>query len=355
MVFSEVGPALTIIGECAKREKRTCMRSIILLLAAVCGVYGQEVEEGKSPQEIEQELESAEAQFERAKKMINPYYQGPLLTPGAGMAPPGVGNIQPYVFVNDNYAAFNEDRESVGLPSSQVNLNPLMYITTGITDTMDCVVLIQGDANWQFGQSGGGFGDVAAAVGWPILRQTVHLPAIKFNIGEVFPTGKYQHLDSHLLNSTGGGSYQTTFSLGVAKLVLWTTSHPVNLRWYCGYTIQTPVQVRGFNSYGGGSDTKGTVHPGSIFATDLGIEVALTQKWVFCTDFVYKAASPTRFFGTSTHPVGNGSADNLSICPGLEYSWNPNLGILVGAWFSVYGRNSNNFASAIVSLSYTFP
>ena len=47
-------------------------------------------EEHKSPEQIEQELQSAEAQFQRAKKMFNPWYTGPLQTPGASMMPPEI-------------------------------------------------------------------------------------------------------------------------------------------------------------------------------------------------------------------------------------------------------------------------
>lgn len=327
------------------------MKYRIAFLFAISCLFGQV----ESPQELEQELEAAQAQFERAMKMINPYYQGPLLTPGAGMAPPGAANVQGYLFVNDNYAAFDEDRHSVDLTSSQINVNPAAYLTFGVTDSMDATVVVQGDANWQFGKSGGGFGDVFAAVGWPILRQTRYLPAIKFSIGETFPTGQYEHLDSHLLNSTGGGSYQTQFGLGIAKLILWTTQHPVYLRWWAGYTVPTKVHVSGYNAYGGGHGTHGTVHPGNLFQTDFGFELCLTQRLVFCTDLVYKAANRTTFSGTTVLPVGGGYSDNLSIAPGFEYSWNPNLGVLGGVWFSVYGRNSPNFVSGIFSVSYSFP
>ncbi|HSX11531.1 MAG TPA: hypothetical protein VLF94_07455 [Chlamydiales bacterium] len=330
------------------------MKKVISLLLVVACLWSQE-EVHKSPEQIAQELQAAEDQFNKAKKMINPYYQGPLLTPGAGMTAPGTGGVQTYVFVNDNYAAFNKDRHSVGFTSSQVNFNPAVYISTGITKTMDGVVVIQGDENWQFGRSGGGFADMFASVGWPIYVQSVYVPAFKFNVGVVFPTGKYQHLDKHLLNSTGGGCYQVQFSLGTEKLILWTTQHPVNLRWFFGYTVPTNVHVSGYNSYGGGKGTKGVVRLGNIFATDLGIEISLTKRWVFCTDFVYKATNRTTFHGTTTNPVGGGFSDNLSIAPGFEYTWSPNLGFLAGAWFSVYGRNSANFASAILSLSYAFP
>lgn len=331
------------------------MKQVFLLLLAVICIQAKDIAIDKSPEQIAQEIKEAEDQFARAKNMINPYYQGPLLTPGAGMCPPGVGNVQGYVFVNDNYAAFNADRHSVKLRSRQINLNSALYLTTGITNTMDGVIVIQGEGNWQFGQSGGGFGDVSAAVGWPILLQTIYLPAIKFNVGEVFPTGTYQRLHTNALNATGGGSYQTQFSIGTAKLVLWTTPHPVNLRWFFGYAIASTVAVRGVNVYGGGQDTRGTVRPGNVFSTDFGVEIALTQRCVFCTDFVYKAANKTTFHGTSTTPVGSSSNDNLSIAPGFEYSWNPNLGVLAGTWFSIYGRNSANFVSGIFSVSYSFP
>lgn len=326
----------------------------LLLLVSICA-YGQEAQVHKTPEQIAQELQVAENQFDRAKKMINPYYQGPLLTPGAGMTPPGMAGAQGYVFVNDNYAVFNKKRSSVSLPNSLINVNPALYVSTGITKTMDCVLVVQGDGNWQAGKSGSGFGDMYASVGWPILVQTVHLPAIKFNVGETFPTGNYQRLSPDLLDSTGGGSYQTQFSIGIAKLVLWTTQHPVNLRWWFGYTVPTSVDVRGFSTYGGDKTTKGTVRPGNSFSTDLGIEVAITQKWVFCTDFVYKAQNKTTFHGKTILPVGSGYGDNFSICPGFEYSWNPNLGVLAGVWFSVYGRSSPNFVSGIISISYAFP
>lgn len=331
------------------------MKKYLFLLIAF-SLFSQDAQRPiKTPQQIQQEIQVAEVQFEKAKKMFNPYYQGPLLTPGAGMTPPGSANVQGYVFVNDDYADFNEDRHSVSLPSSLINLNPAAYFTFGITDTMDGVVVLQGDGNWQYHHSGGGFGDASVSVGWPILVQTRYLPAIKFNIGETFPTGKYQNLDKHLLNSTGEGSYQTQFSIGTAKLILWTTRHPVYLRWWFGYTIPSTVHVTGYNSFGGGPGTRGVVRPGNIFATDLGVEISITQKWVFCTDFVYKTVGLTQFHGRTILPMEHESSDNLSIAPGFEYSWNPNLGVIAGVWFSVYGRNSANFVNGIVSVSYSFP
>jgi hypothetical protein len=97
------------------------------------------------------------------------------------------------------------------------------------------------------------------------------------------------------------------------------------------------------------------VHPGNTFSSGVGIEVSMTQRWVLATDIVYKMQARTKFQGTTVAPVGGGFSDQLSLAPAIEYNWSPNLGAIVGAWFSVYGRNSPQFASGVCSLTYTFP
>jgi hypothetical protein len=336
------------------------MRKIVLFFFAANFLFAQ----GKSPQEIEIELEAAEAQFETALLMFNPYYQGPLITPSASMTPPGVGNLQPYLFAKESYATYDKQRHSVSMPHNVTNVNPQVILQTGITDTLDIAVTVQGDGNWQAGHSGGGFGDVSAVIGFPITRQSRYVPAIKFSIGESFPAGKYEHLSSNGLglSATGSGSYQTIFGLCASKLLFWTTQHPLNIRAYCGYVVPSKVKVEGFNAYGGGFGTKGTVRPGNTLNADLGIELSITQKWVLATDIVYTSTSLTKFYGYpgvgadgKPASVGTGYSDNLSIAPAFEYNWNANLGIVVGAWFSVYGRNSLSFASGVFTVSYTFP
>ena len=144
--------------------------------------------------------------------------------------------------------------------------------------------------------------------------------------------------------------------------MFYSTAHPVNTRLSLAYTVSCPVKVHGFNAYGGGYGTKGTVHPGDKFSADLGIEVSLTQRWVFCNDFIYSYTDRTKFHGNpgrtasgGTAGIGKGYSDNFNLAPGIEYNWNENLGVLGGVNFSVYGRNSSNFVNAILSVEYTFP
>lgn len=318
----------------------------------------------RTPQQIEQELQAAEAQFKRAQEMFSPWYTGPLITPGASMMPPGNGNTQPYIFVTDTYAAFNKDRESIGFVSNQIQLQSTANIQTGITDNMDINVSVAGFGNWQFDHSGGGFGDMGVTLGFLIYKQTRYVPQAKFTVSETFPTGKYKNLNNngYRLDGVGAGAYATQFGLAFSKVILWTTKHPMNLRCFFGYKLSTVVDVSGFNSYGGGFGCEGRVRPGNTFSADFGYEISLTQSWVAAIDVVYTATNETKFHGNpgtlatgAPSGVGGPYSDNLSLAPAIEYNWNPNLGLIAGAWFSVYGRSSGNFASGIVSLTYSFP
>lgn len=322
--------------------------------------------EHKSPEEIQAELDSAEAQFARAQKMFNPWYTGPIVTASPSMMPVGQGNMQPYLFIADNYAAFNEDRESIGLPSNLVQVKGQYVLQTGVSETTDFIIVPGGIASWQSGQFGGGFLDLSATYGFLVHSQTRYTPQVKFQITETFPTGKYQNLSFNglMLNATGAGCYSTQFGLIFGKLFFWTTQHPFNTRLFFGYQVSTSVHVENFNAYGGGFKTRGTVHPGNNFQADLGLELSLTEKWVLATDIVYTATNRTTFSG---HPgftdigehtpasVGSGYNDNLSIAPAIEYNWSSSAGFIGGAWFSVYGRNSLNFAQAVLSITYGFP
>lgn len=334
------------------------MKKIFFFLFSFLCLSAQE-----SPQKIEKELMSAEAQYERAKKMFNPWYTGPLVTPSASMMPPGSADIQPYLFIGGNYGTYNKDREAVSIPHNSYSLQETTILLTGVTDSVDFTIATGGIANWENHKNGGGYNDVTATVGFCILKQTLYIPAMKFTIAETFPTGKYKNLSSNGLglNATGGGSYQTQFGLGMSKIIWWIYEHPLHLRYFVGYTVPTPVHVKGFNAYGGGFGTHGIVHVGKSFTSDLGMEWSFTQRWVLAMDVVYVLQNETKFHG---HPgvlangapaaVGTGYNDNLSLAPALEYNWNENLGVVAGVQFSVYGRNSPVFAKGQFSVTYTW-
>lgn len=317
-----------------------------------------------SPQQVQREIQQADQEFNQALKLFNPWYTGPLITPGASMMPVGSANVQPYLFVTDTYASFNKERDSISLPNSLIQLQGSSTIQTGITDNFDFTLGVSGVSNWQANSHGGGFGDMNIVGGLLIYSQTRYVPQMKFTITQIFPTGKYNDLNTNglNLNATGAGAYSTRFGFGTSKVLFWWTQHPLNLRAFVGYQLSTTVHVKNFNAYGGGFGTRGKVRPGHTLSVDFGAEYSLTQRWVLATDVVYTATDRSHFHGTpgtlangAPATVGTDYSDNLSLSPAIEYNFSPNLGIIAGAWFSVYGRNSGNFASGVISVSYSFP
>jgi len=319
-----------------------------------------------TPEQIEVQLESAEDEYNRALKMFNPWYTGPLQTPSATHMPRGSGNFQPYFIFTDNYAAFDKRRKSISLPNSQWNFQQANTLQTGLTDSLDIILGWSESINWQQSKVGGGYGDTGVTLGFMIQNQTPYIPGVKFSVKQTFPTGKYKNLstDGLGLNSTGGGAYATQFSLATSKLLFWSTPHPLNTRLFCSYQISTDTHVSNFNSYGGGFNTKGKVRPGHVLTADLGLELSINQNWVIANDVVYQAFNSTKFHGTPGTTTKNGStlastgkgySDQLSLSPAIEYNWNENVGLIAGVQFTVYGRNSSNFVSGQISVSWSFP
>ena len=339
------------------------MKKLIFLLFISSALFAQQ--QNLTPQQIQQQLNEAEALFKRAEGMFNPWYTGPLLTPSATMVPPGMMSTQPYIFITDTYAVFDRHRNSHTLKNSVISFNPAggPVAQIGVTNHFDVTISSQAFVNWQAGRHGGGVGDTSLAIGFCMQDQTPWVPKAKFVIKQSFPTGRYQHLnhDGLGLGATGSGCYRTTFGFATGKLLFWETQHPVNTRLFFGYTVSQAAKVHGFNTYGGGFGTRARVRPGNEITADAGIEVSLTQSWVVCFDLAYTAQNATKFSGnpgtTATGdiaPLGKGYSDNLSLAPGIEYNLNDHSGFVFGGWFSVYGRNSGNFGSGIASFYYVF-
>jgi hypothetical protein len=335
------------------------MRHLFLFFLIPFALSAQNSTPHKSPEEIQQELDSAEAQFSRAQKMFNPWYAGPLVTPSASMMPPGSANIQPYLFIDGNYAAFNKQRQSVAIPHNLYQLRVIAPMQIGVTDSTDVVVAPSAIASWQNHHGGGGFGDLGLTYGFKIFGETLYIPKFKFTIAETFPTGKYKNLRSTGLDASGGGSYQTQFGFAAGKVIWWTYPNPMNTRIFIGYNIATTVDVTGFNAYGGGHGTKGRVRPGNTLTADFGYEVSFSQCWVAAIDVVYVAQNATKFHGipgtaADGTPAVTGTAysDNLSLAPAIEYNFSDVFAILWGVQFSVYGRNSANFVNGQFSVEY---
>lgn len=317
----------------------------------------------KSPEEIQFEIDQAQSDFETAKEMFIPWYTGPLITSSANNVPKGKTNIQVYLFFLWQYGQYAQNRKMHRVPSIYT-LNPLLVLQRGLTDWLDITATPQGFFRWRKDESAQEFGDLAVTFGIQLLKETPHVPSIRFTIGESFPTGKYKHLSSRKagIDATGSGAFETAIGLNISKILWWNKLHPTAVRFVTNYTMPDhDARVRGFNAYGGGSGTKGHVRVGNTLNLDLGVEVSINQRWVFATDVAYTYSERNIFTGTPGFsapgvPAGNGSpsSDQLSFAPAIEYNVSDSAGFIGGIWFTVTGRNSSSFLGAVLSYTYLF-
>lgn len=311
---------------------------------------------------VDEQVAQAEKDFQIARKMFNPWYAGPLLTPGAHNVPPGDFVIQPYLFVKNTFAQFNGNRRSVNIDDIWT-VNPTFLFQMGWLSWLDFTINVQGVYNTQKSNHSFYSGDTSLSWGIQLMKEDPYRPAVRFVIGESFPCGRYSKLDPKKggIDATGTGSYITTFSLNVSKVIWWVLDHPFAWRFSVNYSIPTTVHVKNYNAYGGGIGTDGRVRPGNSIAADTSIELSFTQKWVLAIDLVYTYANHATFSGHKGRlpsgmiaSVGGPSNDNLSCAPAIEYNPSDHLGFLAGVWFTITGRNSSDFISGVFTMYYAW-
>ncbi len=315
-----------------------------------------------SPEAIQRHVDYLEARFETAEGIFNPWYTGPLLTPSAYLIPPGKVNLQPYFFITTSHAIFDQSGKARTIP----RFNQLLFslnIQTGIFDWMDVIFVVKGLRNSNAQYAALNLGDSLVTLGFRLLKETPHTPAIKLSLQELFPTGNYQHLDPKKkdVDASGIGVYQTTAILSLSKTVWWLLMHPMNFRLSSRWNIPATSKISGETLYGGGNGTRGKIRLGNGVSFDFGWQFSLNQPWVLTLDVIYFYLQKTTFSGNpgisaSGRPnhVGIPYLDQLSLAPGIEYNLNENFGFVGGYWFAAWGRNSPKFSSGVASFCWTF-
>ena len=184
-------------------------------------------------------------------------------------------------------------------------------------------------------------------------------PAVKLALKANAPLGKYQKLNPNDkgTDAGGGGSWNPAVGLVFSRLFHYTGVHFLAARLALLYAVPNSVHVKGLNVYGGGRGTHGTVYPGPFFTADLGLEYTLAQKWALALDVFYVHENHTRFKGTKgetngiPNNMGGPSSEQISLAPAIEYNWNANYGVIAGVWFSVAGRNAEEFINGVIAIN----
>lgn len=298
---------------------------------------------------------------EAAEKAMGPWLTGPLLTPSGNAVPYGHVNIEPYVFVTKNIGFWN-NRWQLHRQADSNSINFQLSTQIGLTKSVELSMTPQVMHTKKDGFQSTSFGDLPAKLGFQLMRDDPNgwKPSMKFNLGEIFPTGVYSDLnpDNASSDATGAGGFMTTLDLVVSKVFYFGQQHFLATRANLSYAFNTRTEVSGFNAYGGGFDTEGIVDPGNSFTAALGLEFTLTRHWALAADFLFIHEGETKFSGTpgtkkdgTLASIGNGEVFQYSVAPAIEYNYNAHVGVIFGYWFDFYGKNTKEFESWIGAIN----
>ena len=290
-----------------------------------------------------------------------PWLTGSLITPSSLTVPGGHFDIEPYFYATFETGNYNSHWHAES-QKTFLEISAQYWFEFGLTPWMDLEIIPTFSYNHCNHVGQWVWNDFIVLTDFQLYPGSFPpnaplRPAVKLTFGEVFPVGKYQHLATNGFSTDEGGqgSFQTFVGLTLGQLFQFSTYHFFNLRAYIQYTLPSPVQVHGRNSYGGAAGTHGTVYPGQSLVAEIGAEYTLTENWVLACDWAATWAKRTKFVGErGGTKVGDGSSAQFSLAPAIEYNWNSRVGIISGCWFTVAGRNSTQFYSSVTALNYYY-
>ncbi len=294
----------------------------------------------------------------------SPWFTGPLLCPSSNVIRQGHFGVEPYLFAFASTGIYDNGWKAQET-STLWNINNQTLFGIGIFEWMSCQFTTSVFWNYSQGVAHWENGDWYAQCDFQLLQPNQlswqWLPSIKFTLRETIPLGRYRNLNpaNFRTDVSGAGSWVTTAALIFGKLIHIKKDHYLSLRSFFSFNIPAPVQVKGFNAYGGGYKTRGRVFPGVFGVADLAFEYCISKRWVLAMDLVGEWSAKNRFSGNRgvgidgrPASIGSKASVEYSLAPALEYNWNEHLGIIAGPWFTVAGKNTIQFFSGVVALSY---
>jgi hypothetical protein len=282
---------------------------------------------------------------------------GPILTPNPTTVLPGHPGLELDLIASKEYG-FYDSKGRLKTTPDLWGIRPLFDFQVGFNKVLGAELIGSMITNFRQGKSSTHLADTIFRLGFQIAtdKDDSFIPDFRILIQETFPTGNYQKLSPQKMgtDSTGQGSFQTGIQFVFQKAFLAKKSHPFRLRASIGYFVPSAVAVKGLNCFGGDSRTKGTVCLGKYYSGFLYGEWALSRRWAVACEFNYLEGEKGRFTRKSGMEITIPSFRQLSFLPEIQHTYTENVGIIVGGWFTVSGKNSPAFGKVFGSALFIF-
>lgn len=282
------------------------------------------------------------------------WWTGPMLAPSAATLPRGHFLIEPYLY--DVIAVHSNSFGSL----TYVNYGLADRVTVGLIPTAGFNQLSSGPSS-----SGVGLGDLTLQTQYRLTKfhEGSWIPTTSVAVQETLPTGKYDRLGDRPSDGLGSGAYTTTLALYSQTYFWLPNSRILRVRFNVSQGLSNNVNVKDVSVYGTEAGFRGHAKPGSSFFVDASWEYSLTRRWVLALDATYRHNGNTRATGYNTldpssaqHPSGlqldSGSSEAFGFAPAIEYSWKPNLGVLVGTRVIPAAHNTHASITPAVAINF---
>ncbi|HWE44863.1 MAG TPA: transporter [Caulobacteraceae bacterium] len=288
------------------------------------------------------------------------WWTGPLLANTAATLPQGHFAGETYVFDGATTGRYDLNGRWRGMAHSD-DYGTQTFLTYGVTDRFTAAVIPRFSYDRVGrGQSSAevGFGDVTLMGEYKLhqFHEGSWVPTSSIAVAETVPTGRYDRLDRPA-DGFGGGAYTTQVSW-YNQTYFWTPRGRI-LRARLDFTWSTSARapVEGVSVFGTPADFRGDGKPGDSLLSIVAFEYNVSRHWVWAVDF-----ADNRFAGTRVDGVAGGAAyyansgwgDVRFAAPAVEYNWNANVGLIVGARMPIGGRNAGAGVTPVAALNYAF-
>jgi len=282
------------------------------------------------------------------------WWTGPMLAPSAATLPRGHFLFEPYLY--DVIAAHSNGFGSL----TYVNYGLANRLTVGVIPTAGFNKVSNGPDS-----SGVGLGDITAQVQYRLrqFHEGSWIPTTSIAVQETFPTGKYDRLGIRPSDGLGSGAYTTTLAL-YSQTYFWLPNDRIlRMRFNVLPAFSDSVNLEDVSVYGTGAGFRGHAKPGSSLFFDASWEYSLTRRWVLALDATYRHNWNTRVTGYNildTNSVQNppgirlnsGSSEVFAFALAIEYSWKPNLGVLLGIRVIPAAHNTHASITPAVAINF---
>lgn len=286
------------------------------------------------------------------------WWTGPLLASGASTLPKGHILFEPYLYDAKPYGSFDANGKRHSAPDAD-NIGSSAYMLYGVTDTLTAGFIPhlgykRAGGRWSQGL---GIGDLTVQAQYRLTqyKEGGRVPTISVMLQENLPIGRHDGLDDRPNDGFGSGVYATTVGVN-SQYYFWTPNGRIlRTRLNFAYTRSDNAKVRGMSVYGTPTGFTGKAQPGDSFLVNLAFEYSITRNWVAAMDLAWQRDESTKVTGmlggTSferRYPVSKA----LILAPAVEYNFNSQVGVIVGARIVPAGRNTTASVTPAIAVNY---